>query len=51
MASIWALSRLSKKLFLLESDKRINLEKNKEVINEWLQSKKDIKEAKLDNFV
>ena len=45
VASIWALSRLSKKLFLLESDKRINLEKNKEVINEWLQSKEDMKEV------
>ena len=51
VASIWALSRLSKKSFLLESDKRINIEKNKEVINEWLQSKKDIKEVKLDNFI
>ena len=51
VASIWALSRLSRKLFLLEIDKRINIEKNKEVINEWLQSKEDIKEVKLDNFI
>ena len=51
VASIWALSRLSKKSFLLESDKRINLEKNKEVINEWLQSKEDLKEIKLDSCI
>ena len=51
VASIWALSRLSRKSFFLEIDKRINTEKNKEVINEWLQSKEDIKEVKLDNFI
>ena len=51
VASIWALSRLSRKSFFLEIDKRINIEKNKEVINEWLQSKEDIKEVKLDNFI
>ncbi len=51
VASIWALSRLSRKSFFIEIDKRINIEKNKEVINEWLQSKEDIKEVKLDNFI
>ena len=41
-ASVWALSMLSKKVFLDEIDKRIRHEKNKTVINEWLESKEEI---------
>ena len=42
VASVWALSMLSKKVFLDEIDKRIKYEKNKTVINEWLESKEEI---------
>jgi epoxyqueuosine reductase len=42
VASVWALSMLSKKVFLDEIDKRIKYEKNKIVINEWLESKEEI---------
>jgi len=42
VASVWALSMLSQKVFLDEIDKRIKYEKNKTVINEWLESKEEI---------
>ena len=42
VASVWALSMLSKKVFMDEIDKRIKHEKNKVVINEWLESKEEI---------
>ena len=42
VASVWALGKLSKRSFLSEFDKRIRYEKNKEVINEWLESKEEL---------
>jgi len=51
VASVWALGRLSKTLFLSEIEKRIKNERDQDVINEWLQSKDELKEAQLDNFI
>ena len=42
VASVWALSILSKHAFMSEVDQRLKNEKNKEVINEWLESKEEI---------
>jgi epoxyqueuosine reductase len=42
LASVWALGKICKDSFLLEMNKRVNQEKEQEVINEWFESKKDI---------
>ena len=42
LASIWALSQISKNSFFIEKNKRINFLKNKELISEWKQSEMDI---------
>ncbi len=42
VASVWALSVLSKHAFMSEVDHRLINEKNEEVINEWLESKEEI---------
>jgi len=42
LAAVWALSKTCKDSFLSEINKRIDLENDKEVINEWLESKKEI---------
>jgi len=42
LASIWALSKISKDSFFTEKNKRINFIKNEELINEWEQSEMDI---------
>ncbi len=42
LASVWALGQICKDAFLLEMNTRINKEKEQEVINEWLESKKEI---------
>jgi epoxyqueuosine reductase len=42
LAAVWALSKTCKDSFLSEINKRIDKENDKEVINEWLESKKEI---------
>ena len=51
VAAIWALGQLSKNLFLYEIENRIKFEKNKDVINEWLESKCELETSKLENNI
>lgn len=48
VASVWALGRLSRKIFLSEIEKRLKHEMDKDVIYEWLKSKAELEELKLD---
>jgi len=42
LAAIWALGQLCRKSFLIEMKKRFHEEKEQEVINEWIATKKEI---------
>ena len=42
LSAIWALGQLCQESFFIEMNKRINEEKDQEVISEWLEMKKEI---------
>ena len=42
LAAVWALGQICRDTFLLEMNKQLIKEKDTEVINEWLESKKEI---------
>ena len=42
LSAVWALGQLCKNSFLLEMNKRVKEEKEQEVINEWLETEKEI---------
>ena len=51
VAAIWALAQLSKKIFLSEIKKRLQYEKNKDVINEWKVTRYELEGLQMDNFI
>ena len=46
LAAVWALGQICRDTFLIEMNKQIIKEKDTEVINEWLESKKEINKSK-----
>ena len=42
LSAIWALGQLCQESFFIEMNKRVNEEKDKEVISEWVETKKEI---------
>jgi epoxyqueuosine reductase len=42
LSAVWALGQLCKNSFFLEMNKRVKEEKEQEVINEWLETEKEI---------
>ena len=42
LSAIWALGQLCQESFFIEMNKRVNEEKDQEVISEWLEMKKEI---------
>jgi len=51
VAAIWALAQLSKKIFLYEIKKRLKYEKNKDVINEWIETREELEGLQMDNII